>query len=112
MTATTGNEATSGDGGFQERLRNAQSSTRIRGVPGSDIRVAPGIRLIDPMNQGVGALMRNAQRLFGVANRHCIDVEIWRSLSPEERIVRHISSSDVAKIDEEYKCDKPPGLSF
>ncbi|WP_448097212.1 hypothetical protein [Luteibacter yeojuensis] len=109
---STRTETTFSDGGFQQRLLNAESSGHVRGVPGSDRRQAPGIQLTDPMNQGVGALMRNTQRLFGVTNRHCIDVEVWRSLTPEERISRHISSGERTKIEEEYKCDKPLGLSF
>lgn len=111
-TAPALDKAAGGDGGFQERLLNAESSSHIHGIPGSDRRLAPGIKLDDPADQGVGALMRNTQRLFGVTNRHCIDVEVWRSLTPEERIARHISSDEMAKIEEEYKCDKPLGLSF
>ena len=108
----TGNGASTGDGGFQERLRNAQHSHAVRGVPGSDTPSAPGIHLIDPMSQGIGAAMRNAQRLFGVANRHCIDVDAWRHLAPQELSARHISSGDVDRIDEKYDCNRPPGLSF
>lgn len=112
LAAPARNDAGVGDGGFHERLLDAESSSHVRGVPGSDRRRVPGIQLTDPLNQGVGGLMRSTQRLFGVTNRHCIDVEVWRSLSPEERIARHISSGDIARIDEEYKCDKPLGLTF
>lgn len=107
-----GNEASTSDGGFQERLRIAQHSDAVRGVPGSDTPYAPGVRLIDPMNQGMGAVMRKVQRLFGVANRHCIDVDAWRQLTPQELSARHISTRDVDGIDEEYDCNRPPGLSF
>jgi hypothetical protein len=107
-----GNEASTSDGGFQERLRNAQHSHTVRGVPGSDTPYVPGIRLINPMNQGIGAVMRKVQRLFGVANRHCIDVEAWRQLTPQELSARHISPDDVDKTDEKYDCNRPPGLSF
>jgi hypothetical protein len=107
-----GNEASTSDGGFQERLHNAQHSYAVRGVPGSDTPFVAGIHLINPMNQGIGAVMRKAQRLFGVANRHCIDVEAWRQLTPRELSARHISPDDVDKVDEQYDCNKPPGLSF
>jgi hypothetical protein len=30
-----------------------------------------------------GAVMRSTQRLFGITDRHCIDVEVWQSLSRE-----------------------------
>ena len=108
----TGNEASANDGGFQERLLNAQHSYAVHGVPGTDTPFVPGIHLIDPMSQGIGALMRNAQRLFGVTNRHCIDADVWRHLTPQELSARHISPSDVDKIDEKYDCNRPPGLSF
>ncbi len=107
-----GNGASTSDGGFQERLRNAQHSYAVRGVPGSDTPYVPGIRLINPMNQGIGAVMRKAQRLFGVANRHCIDVEAWRQLTPQELSARHISPDDVDRVDEKYDCNRPSGLSF
>jgi hypothetical protein len=104
----TGND----DGGFQKRLLNAQHSYAIRGVPGSDTPYVPGIHLVDPMNQGIGAEMRKVQRLLGVANRHCIDADVWRHLTPQELSARHVSPGDVDKIDEKYDCNRPPGLSF
>jgi hypothetical protein len=107
-----GNEGSASDGGFQERLINAQHSNAVRGVPGSDIPSAPGIDLIDPMSLGVGAVMRKAQRLFGVKNRHCIDVDVWRNLTPQELSARHISPGDVDQVDEKYDCNRPQGLSF
>jgi hypothetical protein len=111
-TQFTDNEASTGDGGFRERLLSAQRSHDVHGVPGSDMHFVPDIRLTDPMRQGVGAVMRKAQRLFGVTNRHCIDVEVWRHLTPQELSARHISSGDVDKIDEKYDCNRPPGLSI
>jgi hypothetical protein len=108
----TGSVASTSDGGFQQRLRKAQHSYAVRGVPGSDTPYVPGIHLIHPMNQGMGAVMRNAQRLFGVANRHCIDVEAWRQFTPQELSARHISPDDADKVDEKYDCNRPPGLSF
>ncbi len=106
------NEASTSDGGFQERLNNALHSYAVRGVPGSDTPYVPGIHLVDPMNQGIGAAMRKVQRLFGVASRHCIDVDAWRQLTPKELSARHISPGDVDRIDEKYDCNRPPGLSF
>ena len=108
--ASEGNPA--GDGRFQERLHDAQHSHLLRGVPGSDTPLAPGIHLVDPLSQGVGAVMRTAQRAFGIRNKHCIDVDAWRHFTPQELNARHLSSSDVNKIDEKYGCNKPPGLHF
>ena len=100
------------DGGFQERLLKARRAYAVHGVPGSDKTFAPGIHLIDPGKQGVGSVMRHAQRLFGIANRHCIDVDVWRHLTPQELSARHISPGEVDQADEKYQCNRPPGLSF
>jgi hypothetical protein len=108
----TDDKAPTGDGGFHQRLLDAQHVRDVHGVPGSDRRIVQGIGLINPMNQGVGAVMRATQRLFGVTNRHCIDVDVWRHLTPEELIARRMSSRDVDRIDEQYGCTRPLGLSF
>ncbi|HVI54021.1 MAG TPA: hypothetical protein VM621_03085 [Luteibacter sp.] len=101
-----------GEGGFQQRLFDAQHSRDVRGVPGSGTRVAPGIELTDPMNQGVGAVIRSAQRLFGVSDHHCIDVEVLQSISASELSERHLSPADVKAEAEKYNCNRPLGLNF
>jgi hypothetical protein len=106
------NQTDAGDGGFQARLRNAQRSGDIHGVPGSDTPSAPGIHMVDPMSQGIGAVMRSTQRLFGITNSHCIDADVWRHLTPEERKTRHVSLRDADKVDEKYGCNRPLGLSL
>ncbi|HEY4091700.1 MAG TPA: hypothetical protein VGN46_09315 [Luteibacter sp.] len=68
--------------------------------------------MTDPRNQGIGAVMRNAQRLFGVTNKHCIDVEVWSSLSTEELVARHLTPADVKAANAKYECNRPLGLSF
>ncbi|QNK02125.1 hypothetical protein [Dyella telluris] len=103
---------TDGDGGFRDRMRNAQHVQDIHGVPGSDRAVAPGMALINPMDQGIGAVVRNAQRLFGVADHHCIDVDVWLHLSADELIARHLTVADVDKVSEKYHCNRPMGLNF
>lgn len=105
-------QVNAGDGGFQQRLLNAQHSQGVRGIPGSDTPISPGIQLTDPMNQGVGAVMRDTQRLFGISNRHCIDVEVWQSLSADELSARHLSPADVRREGEKYNCNRPLGLNF
>jgi hypothetical protein len=101
-----------GDGGFQQRLQEAQHAKAIHGVPGSDQQLAPSIRLIDPRTQGIGAVMRNAQRLFGVTSKACHDVEAWSKMSVEELVERHITPAEVKAANEKYECNRPLGLSF
>lgn len=98
------------DGGFQERLRLAQHAGTVHGVPGSDIPSAAGIHFIDPMSQGIAAVMRTTQRAFGIANSHCVDVDVWRHLTEQQLNARHLSRSDVDKVDRKYECNRPPGL--
>ena len=101
-----------GDGSFGQRLRQAQRAYAIHGVPGSMVPRVAGIHLIDPRNQGIGAAVRRVQRLFGIADHHCIDVEVWRHMAPRELSARHISPNEVDRVDQEYQCNRPPGLSF
>ncbi|HEX7817164.1 hypothetical protein [Dyella sp.] len=100
------------DGGFHERLLDAQRGARIGSIPGSDGRLVPGIELTDPMHQGIGAVMRNGQRLFGITNRHCIDVQALSQLSPAALSMKHLSPADVQKMSEKYDCNSPLGLHF
>ncbi len=101
-----------GDGGFGQRLREAQHASAIKGVPGSDKALASGIHFVDPMDQGIGAVARQTQRLFGIKSRQCLDVEKWRSMTQQELSARHISPDDVDREDEKYQCNAPPGLHF
>lgn len=109
---STSRSPTIGDGGFRDRVRSAQHAQDVHGVPGSDRTVAPGIALTDPMDQGIGAVVRKAQRLFGVTDPHCIDVDVWLNLSPDELIARHLTAADVDKVSQKYHCNRPPGLNF
>ena len=100
------------DGGFTARLHAAQRADTVHGVPGSDTTYAPGIHLIDPDKQGIGAVMRATQRLFGITSSHCVDVDVWKHLAPAQLAARHLSPDDVAKTEARYHCDEPPGLHF
>lgn len=102
----------SNDRTFEDRLHDAQRGRTIRGLPGSDSALVKGIRLVDPMSQGIGSVMRTTQRALGVTNNHCIDVDVLRHLSPEDLGARHISADDIDKADEKYGCSKPLGISF
>ncbi len=107
-----GSHPVTADGGFHQRLLQARHAYAIHGVPGSVVPRVAGIHLIDPRNQGIGAAVRRVQRLFGIVNRHCIDVDVWHHLTPRELSARHISPNEVDRVDQEYQCNRPPGLSF
>jgi hypothetical protein len=98
-TARSGGESmTDSDGGFQDRLRAAQSGSSHKRLPGSDKAFVPGMHFVNPMDQGIGAVVRKAQRLFGV--------------TPQELSARHISPDEVDREDQRYGCNEPPGLHF
>ena len=111
-TADIDHPVTSEDGGFDRRLRGAQHAGAIHGVPGSQTPRVAGIHFIDPQTQGLRGAVRQLQRLFGITNHHCVDVDVWRHLSPRELAERHISPSDVDRVDAENHCNQPPGLHF
>jgi hypothetical protein len=100
------------DGGFHARLRRAQRAHDVHGLPGFHTSLVPGIHLVDPMDQGLGAVMRTAQRALGIRSSHCINVDVWRQLTPKELSTRHLSPDDVDKAEEKYHCNRPPGLRF
>lgn len=100
------------DGGFANRMFDTKQSQRVRGVPGSDRSIAPGLELANPMTQGIGSVIRSTKRLFGVTDHHCIDVDVWRHMSEDELIQRHLNSADVEKASAKYNCDRPLGLNF
>lgn len=100
------------DGGFIARLRAAERADVVHGVPGSDASYVPGIHLVDPMDQGIGAVLRTTQRAFGITSSHCTDVDVWSHLTPEQLSARHVSPRDVARVEAKYHCNEPPGLHF
>lgn len=100
------------DSAFMARLHAAQRADAVHGVPGSDTTYVRGVHLTDPMEQGIGAVMRTTQRAFGITSRHCIDVDVWKHLTPEQLSARHVSPDDVAKTEAMYHCNAPLGLHF
>lgn len=107
-----GNPKVGEDGGFHQRILQSQQSSVTSGIPGSDVSRVPGIRLTDPDTQGVGAVARKVQRLFGIPSRACIDIEAWRNLPPRQLSERHLSSSELDHLDEKNHCNEPMGLAF
>lgn len=100
------------DGGFRDRLRQSAATGQVRGVPGTDRHVVQGIQLVDPRDQGIGAVMRTMQRLFGITSHACIDVDVWSGLSPRDLAAKHITPDQLQQLAERYHCNEPPGLHF
>lgn len=73
-------------------------------LPGSDVAIVQGIHMIDPKMQGLGGIARKLQHLFGIPDKHCLDVDAWRRLSTQEMLDSHISPDEVEKVAAEYHC--------
>ena len=73
-------------------------------LPGSASAIVQGFHMVDPSMQGIGGAVRTLQALFGVADPHCVDVEVWRGMTVAEQLARHISATDVERTAERYHC--------
>lgn len=114
MTTTTTNTAPSyvpGGGRFGAPSGYGSSDTRL---PGSaePVRGAPVFAMADPKMQGVAGLVRRVQGLFGVADHHCLDVDAWRTLTPSERLARHIDDAQIDDEAAEYGCGPGKGAGL
>lgn len=98
--------------GLRQRLQAASAANAIHGLPGTASHRMAGLRLQDPLQHGLAAAMHTTQRLFGIARRDCIDVQVEESLSPQQLIDRHLTTADVKADEQRYDCNRPPGLSF
>lgn len=86
---------------LRDQGRNFPPAVRL---PGSDTPIVQGLHMIDPRMQGAAGVARALQTFFGVTNPHCVDVEVWRSMTVEERLARHVTSTQVEHTAEEYHC--------
>lgn len=90
-------------GGFLDRAATGAAADNIH-LPGSGQPIVKGLQMVDPRSQGVGGVVRAVQTLFGVADPHCINVEVWRGMSVREMLDRHMSPDQVEKTAEKYHC--------
>lgn len=73
-------------------------------LPGSATPIVQGFHMVDPRMQGIGGAVRALQALLGVADPHCVDVEVWRGMTVAEQLARHISAADIERTAEQYHC--------
>lgn len=81
-------------------------------LPGSDqtVRGAPVLPMIDPRMQGLAGVVHFIGSLTGAVDPHCLDLEAWRGMTPEERGAHHVVT-DHAQMDTiaaRYNCKPPP----
>lgn len=90
-------------------LRYGRQNLRL---PGSDqtVRGAPVLPMIDPRMQGLAGVVHFIGSLTGAVDPHCLDLEAWRGMTPEERGAHHVVT-DHAQMDTiaaRYNCKPPP----
>ena len=77
-------------------------------LPGAgDFKGAPHFRMVDPKMQGLAGVIHFIGGLAGAVDRHCLDLDAWQAMTPEERIENHVSEEDMDKIKESYDCKAP-----
>lgn len=87
-------------------------------VPGSDvpIRGMPVFRMADPRMQGLAGVIRVIGHITGAVDPHCLQVNAWNGMSPQERIANHVDADDaqMAAIAARYGCSDPlkPGAAM
>jgi hypothetical protein len=89
---------------FQRRLERANRALPVAHLPGSALPLVAGLSFADPKTQGIAGVARTLQRLFGLPNRHCIDVDVWRNMTRQELLKRHISADEVDRVEAENSC--------
>ncbi|GLQ96130.1 hypothetical protein [Dyella mobilis] len=95
-----------GSNGFQQRLRASENAS-VPNVPGGDfVPGAPRIPMIEERSAGAMAV-HFIGYLFGAPHPHCVDVDTWRGMTPQQLIDAHVSQSDIDRIAAENGCVEP-----
>ena len=82
------------------------ASPRLPG--GGAITGVPPFRMASAQAQGMAGVARLLQVFTGTANRACVDVDRWGTMTEEERIAQHASAADMTRIAIENNCPLPP----
>lgn len=75
-------------------------------LPGSTqpVHGMPVFRMVDPKMQGIAGAVRRVQRLFGIPDSHCVDVDVWRHMTVAERLAKHIDDARIEQTAADYQC--------
>lgn len=95
-----------GGGSISGNASYVRQNTRIPGAaaaPG-----APHFRMIDPRAQGLAGVIHFIGGLTGAIDPHCLDLEAWRGMTPEERVAHHVGAREMELLEATYECPLPP----
>jgi hypothetical protein len=75
-------------------------------LPGSaqPVHGMPVFHMVDPQMQGIAGAVRTVQKLFGIPDSHCVDVDVWRAMTTSERIAKHIDDERIDETAARYHC--------
>lgn len=91
-------------GGFLQGRSSHTESRQARLPGGAFVKGAPRLQMVDPRVQGLAGVVRLIGSVTGAVDKHCIDLDAWQGMTPEERIAHHVSQADVARAREEHGC--------
>lgn len=92
-----------GGGRFGASSGYGSSDTRLPGSA-APVRGAPVFPMADPRMQGIAGVARVVQSLFGIPDHHCVEVDAWRTLTPDQRLERHIDDAQIDDTAARYGC--------
>lgn len=91
---------------MRDGQRKARPGSRALFSPSRSIGLA--FAMVDPRSQGMAGVARFLQGLTGASDPACVDADAWNTMSEEERIARHTSAADVARIAIDHHCPLAP----
>ncbi|KAF1008231.1 MAG: hypothetical protein GAK28_01210 [Luteibacter sp.] len=94
-------------GGALFKKDGAFAGSGVR-LPGDPLQKgAPALRMVDPRTQGMAGVVRIIGSFTGAVDKHCLDLDAWQGMTPEERVAHHVSESDIARLRDNYGCNDP-----
>lgn len=94
-----------GGGLFKNDGAFAGTSARLPGE--APRKGAPALRMVDPRTQGMAGVVRIIGSFTGAVDKHCLDLDAWQGMTPEERVAHHVSEADIAHLRDHYSCGAP-----
>ncbi len=71
---------------------------------GQHIKGAPKLHMVDPQSQGWAGVVRIIGSFTGAVDKHCLDLDAWQGMTPQERVKNHVSDDDMERVQENYNC--------
>ena len=60
--------------------------------------------MADGREQGLAGIVKLIHDTAGGIDRHCLDFDVWRGLTPAELAARHVTTEAMEKAADEHGC--------